>query len=114
MMRIDPAVFGASREALRDALEAEGVPCSAGYGYSLPDQPLFRNKAFGPFLPAARERIDYGAMRCPNSDRLCREQALWLGQNLLLGTDADVDDIVMAFEKIHALRDALTALGPSR
>ena len=109
MMRIDPAVFGASRAALRDALEAEGVPCSAGYGYSLPDQPLFRNKAFGPFLPAARERIDYGAMRCPNSDRLCREQALWLGQNLLLGSDADVDDIVSAFHKVYAHRQELGA-----
>lgn len=109
MMRIDPAAFGASRAALRDALEAEGVPCSAGYGYSLPDQPLFRNKAFGPFLPAARERIDYGAMRCPNSDRLCREQALWLGQNLLLGSDADVDDIVSAFQKVYAHRQELGA-----
>ena len=87
MVRIDPAVFGASRNSVLKALEAEGIPCSAGYGYSLPDQPLFRNKAFGPFVPDARDRLDYSATRCPNSDTLCREQALWLGQNLLLGSE---------------------------
>ena len=114
MMRIDAAAFGASRAAVRDALEAEGIPCSAGYGYSLNDQPLFRYKAFGPYLPHARERLDYTSARCPNSDLLSRDQALWLGQNLLLGTDADVDDIVMAFAKVHAHRHELSALDPSR
>jgi dTDP-4-amino-4,6-dideoxygalactose transaminase len=109
MMRIDAREFGAAREAVRDALEAEGVPCSTGYGYSLPDQPLFRNKAFGPFVPGVRDRLDYAAVRCRNSDLLCREQALWLGQNLLLGPDEDVDDIVSAFEKIHAHRHELSA-----
>jgi dTDP-4-amino-4,6-dideoxygalactose transaminase len=109
MIRIDAGEFGAGREAVCDALEAEGIPCSAGYGYSLPDQPLFRDKAFGPFLPGARDRLDYAAVRCPNSDLLCREQALWLGQNLLLGPDEDVNDIVTAFEKIHAHRHELSA-----
>jgi dTDP-4-amino-4,6-dideoxygalactose transaminase len=109
MLRIDPAEFGASRAVVLDALAAEGIPCSAGYGYSLPDQPLFRNKAFGPFLPDASARLDYRASRCPNSDIICREQGLWLGQNLLLGSDDDVDDIVRAFEKVHAHRDELTA-----
>jgi dTDP-4-amino-4,6-dideoxygalactose transaminase len=109
MLRIDPAEFGASRASVLDALTAEGIPCSAGYGYSLPDQPLFRNKAFGPFLPQASARLDYSASRCPNSDVICREQGLWLGQNLLLGTDQDIDDIVRAFEKVHAHRDELIA-----
>ena len=109
MLRIDAAEFGASRAAVLDALTAEGIPCSAGYGYSLPDQPLFRNKAFGPYLPQASVRLDYGASRCPNSDVICREQGLWLGQNLLLGSDEDVDDIARAFEKVHANRDELKA-----
>ena len=109
MLRIDAAEFGASRAAVLDALTAEGIPCSAGYGYSLPDQPLFRNKAFGPYLPQASTRLDYRASRCPNSDVICREQGLWLGQNLLLGSDEDVDDIARAFEKVHAFRDELPA-----
>lgn len=109
MLRLDASAFGASRAAVRDALEAEGIPCSTGYGYSLPDQPLFRNRAFGPYVPGIRERLDYGAAQCPNSDLLC-DQALWLGQNLLLGPADDVDDIVRAFEKVHTHRHELSAL----
>jgi dTDP-4-amino-4,6-dideoxygalactose transaminase len=109
MMRLDPAVFGASRAAVLRALEAEGIPCSAGYGYPLPDQPLFRNKAFGPYLADAAPGLDYSAVHCPNSDLICREQAVWLGQNLLLGDASDIDDIANAFEKVHEHRDALRA-----
>lgn len=109
MLRLDAAVFGAPRDAVIAALEAEGIPCSAGYGYSLPDQPLFRNRAFGPFLPQAAARLDYRASRCPNSDRLSREQAVWLGQNLMLGSDDDIADIAWAFAKIHEHRGELSA-----
>lgn len=107
MLRID-AAFGAPRAAVLRALEAEGIPCSAGYGYSLPDQPLFRNKAFGPYLPAASASLDYSRALCPNSDLLCREQSIWLEQNLLLGSREDMDDIARAFEKIYEHRQALT------
>ena len=109
MLRIDAAEFGASRTAVLDALTAEGIPCSAGYGYSLPDQPLFRNKAFGPYLPGVSASLDYSRSSCPNSDAICREQGLWLGQNLLLGPDEDVDDIARAFEKVYEYRDELSA-----
>jgi dTDP-4-amino-4,6-dideoxygalactose transaminase len=106
MLRL-AAAFGAPRPAVLSALEAEGVPCSAGYGYSLPDQPLFRNKAFGPYLPDASPSLDYSQAHCPNSDLLCREQSIWLEQNLLLGSREDMDDIARAFEKIYEHRQAL-------
>jgi dTDP-4-amino-4,6-dideoxygalactose transaminase len=106
MLRID-AAFGAPRAAVLKALEAEGIPCSAGYGYSLPDQPLFRNKAFGPYLPVASASLDYSQVHCPNSDLLCREQCIWLEQNLLLGSREDMDDVGRAFEKIYEHRQAL-------
>ncbi len=107
MLRLDAAAFGAPRIAVLKALEAEGIPCSAGYGFSLPDQPLFRNKAFGPFLPGAQASLDYQRTHCPTSDLICREQGIWLGHNLLLGPGADVDDIARAFEKVHQHREAL-------
>src|SRR6267142_2290838 len=106
MLRLDPALFGASRDAVLRALEAEGIPCSGGYGFSLPDQPLFRNKAFGPYLPAASATLDYRKSRCPNSDQICQE-CIWLEQNLFLGSRADMDDIAAAFERIYKHRDAL-------
>jgi dTDP-4-amino-4,6-dideoxygalactose transaminase len=110
MMRIDPAVFGVSRATVVKALQAEGVPCSAGYAISLPSQPLFRNKAFGPYLAKARAKLNYAKARVPNSDLLCREQCIWLEQSIFLGPRGDMDDIAVAFEKIYANRATLRNL----
>jgi dTDP-4-amino-4,6-dideoxygalactose transaminase len=107
MLRVDSNTFGASRVAVLKALQAEGIPCSAGYGFPLYEQPMFRNKAFGPFLPNASARLDYRKVRCSNSDLICREQCVWLGQDLLLGRLGDMDDIVRAFEKVYENRDRL-------
>jgi dTDP-4-amino-4,6-dideoxygalactose transaminase len=107
MLRLDPEAFGASRAAVLEALQAEGIPCSGGYGFPLYAQPLFRNRAFGPYLPDARTRLDYSSVHCPNSERICREQGVWLEQSLMLGTQADMDDIADAFEKVYEQRAAL-------
>ncbi len=109
MLRITPD-FGVKRSTFVRALQAEGVPCSGGYGISLPEQPLFRNKAFSPYLPGIVEKLDYNKTRVPNSDLLCREQCVWLEQNLFLGPRADMDDIADAFEKIHEHRAELASL----
>lgn len=106
MLRLDAAAFGAPRDAVVEALAAEGIPCSSGYGFSLPRQPLFRNKAFGPFLSGASARLDYEQSPCPASDRLC-EQSIWLEHAMLLGPRTDIDDIARAFEKVHEHRAAL-------
>jgi dTDP-4-amino-4,6-dideoxygalactose transaminase len=108
MLRIDGEVFGAPRAAVLKALQAEGIPCSGGYGFSLPHQPMFRHKAFGPFLPRASAKLDYRKTRCPNSDLICREQCVWLEQSLLLGSRADMDDIARSFEKVYENRGALS------
>lgn len=107
MLRVVPREFGAPRTAVLKALQAEGIPCSAGYGWSLHQQPMFRHKAFGPYLPKASKSLDYRKVHCPNSDLLCREQCIWLEQSLLLGTRSDMDDIARAFEKVHQNRETL-------
>lgn len=107
MMRLDRAEYGAPRPAVLKALEAEGIPCSAGYGLSLPQQPMFRHKAFGPFLGRARAGLNFRSVRCPNSELMCREQGLWLEQSLFLGSRSDMNDIASAFEKIYENREAL-------
>ena len=108
MLRLDPDRFGVSRDTVLRALEAEGIPCSAGYGYSLPAQPLFRNKAFGPYLARVRDDLDYSRARCPNSDLICT-RSIWLEHPLLLGTPDDIEDIARAFEKIHRHRHELAS-----
>lgn len=108
MLRMDSAQLGVPRAAVLQALQAEGIPCSAGYGYSLHHQPMFRNKAFGPYLAGAVDRLDYSKVHCPNSDLICRDQAIWLGQSMLLGNQSDMDDIYHAFEKIRENASKLT------
>ena len=110
-LRLDAAAFGAPRAAVLDALRAEGIPCSAGYGCTLPRQPVFRDKAFGPYLAGAAV-----APRLHRAGRPLRERrsasaaSRRSGSNstLMLGARADIDDIARAFEKVHEHRDALS------
>jgi dTDP-4-amino-4,6-dideoxygalactose transaminase len=107
MLRVDGERFGAPRAAVIEALQAEGIPCSPGYGFSLHQQPMFRHRAFGPYLQRVAAKLNYSNTQCPNSDLICREQGLWLAHALLLGNRADMNDIVRAFEKVHDHRSAL-------
>ena len=106
MARLVAAEFGAPRPAVLEALRAEGIPCSGGYGFSLHHQPMFRHHAFGPYLPNSK-KLRFDKMRCPNSDLICAEQGLWLDQSFFLGTKADMDDIANAFEKVYEHRAEL-------
>jgi len=109
LFRLDGEAFGAPREAVLEALRAEGIPVSAGYALPLYRQPLFLNRAFGPYLPVARKRLDYATAHCPNCEEICSRQGAWLEQNLLLGSLDDMQDIVRAFEKVHQRRADLVA-----
>jgi dTDP-4-amino-4,6-dideoxygalactose transaminase len=73
--------------------------------------PLYREG----FLTEAREftlrrrayaERDYSGVDCPNTERACRE-AIWLPQNVLLGSREDLDDVVRAFHKILEHKDEL-------
>lgn len=99
VFRFDAVAFGCSRDAFLAALAAEGIPASSGYAHPLYRNPLFHE----PGLP-----LDYGrfADLCPASEQACRE-AVWLEHRLLLGTEADMDDIAEAVAKVHAGRAAL-------
>jgi dTDP-4-amino-4,6-dideoxygalactose transaminase len=107
LLRIDAAAFGAPREAVLKALEAQGVPICGGYALPLYRQPLFLNKSFGPYLPQAAARLDYGKVHCPNCEKICAEQGAWMEQSLFLGDRSDIDDIARAFEKVYTNREEL-------
>jgi dTDP-4-amino-4,6-dideoxygalactose transaminase len=107
LFRVDANAFGAPRTAILKALAAEGVPVSGGYAIPLYRQPLFLNKAFGPYLPNARKTLDFGKVHCPNCEKICAEQGAWLEQRIFLGTKSDMDDIARAFEKVYEHRSAL-------
>jgi dTDP-4-amino-4,6-dideoxygalactose transaminase len=109
LFRLNPDQLGVSREAFLKAIVAEGVPASSGYVVPLYRQPVYLNKAFGPYrgCDAAHPNLDYHKVRCPNCETICATQGAWLEQRLLLGTDQDVDDIAAAFEKVHENRGSL-------
>jgi dTDP-4-amino-4,6-dideoxygalactose transaminase len=107
MLRLDAEAFGAPRAAVIQALQAEGIPCSGGYAISLHRQPMFRDKAFGPYLPGIRRRLNYRKTQCPHSDRICSDQGLWIEQSVFLGPRSDLRDVATAFEKIYDNRHEL-------
>jgi dTDP-4-amino-4,6-dideoxygalactose transaminase len=107
LFRIDAKAFGATRAAVLMALAAEGIPASGGYAIPLYRQPLFLNKAFGPYLPNASRSLDFSKVSCINCETICAEQGAWLEQSIFLGNQDDMDDIARAFEKIYQYRDHL-------
>jgi len=111
IFRFDPAVYGVPKRVLIEALKAEGIPASEGYPVPLHRQPLFVNRAFGPYTGclAGRPELDYGRVSCPVAEAAC-EQAGWLYQSVLLGSQSDMDDVVRAFGKLHEHRDELKRL----
>lgn len=113
LFRLDAKVFGAPRETILQALQAEGIPACGGYAVPLYRQPLFLNRAFGPYLPQAAKRLDYRKVRCPNCETICAQQGAWLEQRLLLGSPSDMDDIATAFGKVYEQRAALRSWSPA-
>jgi dTDP-4-amino-4,6-dideoxygalactose transaminase len=86
---------GASRDQFVQMLRAEGIPCSPGY------LPLNRSDAI---VQALGQIGASPPAPCPQAERICTEEAIWLGQNLLLGEPADMDSIVAAVSKIKRAR----------
>ncbi len=100
------AFKGLSRDKFLAALRAEGVPCSSGYS-ELNKMPYLKNtfnsRFFKKFYPA--ERLDYNRYadenQCPLNEKLCNEWAVWIPQNVLLGSKTDMENIASAIDKIY-------------
>lgn len=95
---------GLDRTKFLEALSAEGVPASSGYG-PMNKGEYVRGLAMNPhFLRIYGETKMKAwleqAMSCPQNDTLC-ETAVWFTQNLLLGTREDMDQIAQAIQKIQ-------------
>ena len=106
MFRYDEEAVGARREHFIKALEAEGIPAFSGYTFPLYRNPMFLDKKFingaFPLGTEYHEDIDYAdfAEKCPVSEKACTSEAVWLPQNILLGTAEDMDDVVAAVAKV--------------
>ncbi len=99
---------GVPKAKFVEALEKEGIPCADGY------MPLYKYKIFEQFperIPAYeyiyKGRVDYNSVHCPECERMCDTEGVWIFQEMLLGTKEDMDDIVTAIEKIQENCEAL-------
>jgi dTDP-4-amino-4,6-dideoxygalactose transaminase len=105
MFRYDPAQFaGLPRAKFLAALNAEGVPCSGGYGVMNKDayvSGLAKNKHFLKLYGEKRlkEWLDQNHS-LPENDKLC-EQGVWFTQTMLLAEREKMDQIVAAIRKIQ-------------
>lgn len=96
---------GAARDRFVAALEAEGIPCD-GLFY----EPVYRSALFqvDPHdFPALGGSLPWKDAHCPVAERAAYEESVWLPHQLLLGAEADVDQIIEAIDKIHRNVDEL-------
>jgi len=106
MFRYDAKVTGLDRELFVEKLGAEGIPAFGGYTFPLYKNPMFLEKRFingsFPLGTPYHEDIDYASFEatCPVAERACTSEAVWLPQNMFLGTEQDMDDVVTAVRKV--------------
>lgn len=114
MFRYDRNHFdGLSRATFLKALEAEGVPCSEGYGMMNRNEyvtGLAKNKHYLKIYGEKTMRQWLERSQCPQNDKLCGEQAIWFFQTMLLGSRTDMDQIAAAIRKIQKNAKALAKL----
>jgi len=114
ILRYNAAAWnGLPRDRFIAALNAEGVPVSAGYSFPNYANPVFASLDFSspqsPFTIGGRPSIDYRAFaeRCPAAERACRHESLWLMHSVFLGSADLVDQMIDAIRKIRSQMESL-------
>lgn len=102
------AFKGLTKKQFIQALEKEGIPCSSGY------MPLYRFHLFQNFENKVagydiiyKGRFNSEAIHCPVCERVCAEEAVWITQNVMLGTKKDMEDIAQAIQKVQQYADEM-------
>jgi dTDP-4-amino-4,6-dideoxygalactose transaminase len=104
MFRYDPVAFaGLPRDRFLKALQAEGIPCSAGYS-PLNREPLFKHtlasKGYQRIYGEKRLKQWFEQNHCPVNDLLCSE-AVWFTQTTLLAERSGMEQIASAISRIQ-------------
>ncbi len=97
------------KEKFISALNAEGIPCSGGYGKQNKDgliEEALNSKGYKRLFTEARLKKWREENQLPGNDQLC-DQAVTFYQSILLGSKSDMDDIVNAIAKIYENRSSL-------
>ncbi len=84
---------GISRKIFLNAMRAEGIPM--GYWYATP---MYRADFLASNLFGQEQ--DLSEAHCPETEKLC-QTGLALGQNVLMGSEVDMEDIIEAAMKVR-------------
>lgn len=105
MFRYDKNHFAEmDRSKFLKALNAEGVPCSSGYGTMNKDKyvtDLASNRHYLKIYGKKTMQEWLERNQCPQNDILAGEQGVWFTQTMLLGDRIDMDQMAEAIRKIH-------------
>ena len=105
-IRFIPEIAGVDRDIFVKALNAEGINFFQGYVKPLYYQPLYQNKHLYkhgyPFTAPENKdcNMDYSIGLCPNAEKLHFEQMMINEHIRLPHTHDDINDILLAVEKI--------------
>jgi dTDP-4-amino-4,6-dideoxygalactose transaminase len=107
-LKYDAAIVGMSREKFVAALNAEGIPVTAGYVKPIYLEPLFQKKiVFGdkgfPYscdCYADLSNVNYDQGICPIVEKIETEQIIHTNICRADVTKLDIEDVIQAFEKI--------------
>ncbi|MDO8502336.1 MAG: DegT/DnrJ/EryC1/StrS family aminotransferase [Gemmatimonadaceae bacterium] len=114
-LRFDEDVVGVSRDRFVDALNAEGIPMVKGYTEPIYLEPMYQKRiAFGkdgfPFTyPGWKGTVSYEPGICPVIERLYYKELMCTDVIHASMTEADLMDVVTAFEKVYENRYQLPA-----
>lgn len=98
---------GVSREAVLQALRAEGIVVGSGYLRLMPQNPIFARKvAYGnQGFPFSNQ--DYDAKNFPVASELIDKKFIWFYHVNRPNTTKDMEDVVRAFKKVFSSLDQL-------
>ncbi len=104
---------GLHRDVVLEALRAEGVPATLGYGWANYRNPAFvtmqqtlGHRAFAFGVERFPDWLQY-AERCPGTEQACKDRAIFMPHALLLGSEADMQTLADAFAKVYEHRSEL-------
>lgn len=100
-----------SRDTFLKALAAEGVSMSGYIKNGLHKEPwvdhILNLKVYQKMYSPERLKEYKEQLACPKCDQVCNDMVMLWASGPLLGTQADMDDIINAIMKVHANRDQL-------
>jgi len=104
----------ADRAKFLKAVQAEGVPLTAYIAHGLHKEPwtdyIQNLKVYQKMFSTARLQQYKAELNFPNCDKVCDDLIVLNGPGPLLGTLADMDDVINAIMKVHENRDKLNSI----